>query len=85
METFSASPVISLHIGQWRGDLMFSFICVWIYGWVNNRKAGDLKRYRAHFDINVMSNVTPQDMDNTEQFITQQNIAKIEQQAYARH
>ena len=54
METFSAllaicagnSPVPgnSPHKGQWRGALMFSLICVWINGWVNNREAGDLRR-----------------------------------------
>ena len=27
------SPVNSPHKGQWRGALMFSFICVWINGW----------------------------------------------------
>ena len=65
METFSAllailrgihrSPVNSPHKGQWRGALMFSLICVWINGWVNNHKAGDLIRYRAHYDVIVMS------------------------------
>ena len=39
---------------QWRGALMFSLICVWINGWVNNREAGDLRRYRAHYDVIVM-------------------------------
>ena len=48
------SPVNSLHKGQWHGALMFSFICVWMNGWVNNRKAGDLRRYRAHYDVTVM-------------------------------
>ena len=48
------SPVNSLHKGQWRGSLMFSLICVWINGWVNNHKAGDLRRYRAHYDVTVM-------------------------------
>ena len=33
---------------------MFSLICVWIKGWVNNRGAGDLRRYRAHYDVTVM-------------------------------
>ena len=42
------SPVNSPHKGQWRGALMFSLICVWINDWVNNREAGDLRRYRAH-------------------------------------
>ena len=48
------SPVNSPHKGQWRGALMFSLICVWINGWVNNREAGDLKRYRAHCDVTAM-------------------------------
>ena len=64
METFSAllalcmgihwAPVNSPHKGQWRGALIFSWICVWINGWVNNHEAGDLKRRRAHYDVTVM-------------------------------
>ena len=63
MKTFSALlaicavylrvPVNSPHKGQWRGALMFSLICVWINGWVNNREAGDLRRYRAYYDVIV--------------------------------
>ena len=48
------SPVNSSHKGQWRGALMFSLSCVWINGWVNNRDAGDLRRYRAHYDVIVI-------------------------------
>ena len=48
------SPVNSPHKGQWRGALMFSLVYVWINGWVNNRGAGDLRRYRAHYDVIVM-------------------------------
>ena len=48
------SPVNSPHKGHWRGALTFSLICVWINGWVNNREAGDLRRYRAHYDVSVM-------------------------------
>ena len=54
METFSALlafcagihrwPVNSPHRGQWRGALMFSLICAWIYGW----------RHHAHYDVTVM-------------------------------
>ena len=33
---------------------MFSLICVWINGWVNNREASDLRRYLAHYDVTVM-------------------------------
>ena len=47
-------PVNSQHKGQWRGALMFSLICAWINGWVNNREADDLRRYRAHYDVSVM-------------------------------
>ena len=47
-------PVNSPHKGQWRGALMFSVIWVWINGWVNNREAGDLRRHRGHYDVNVM-------------------------------
>ena len=42
------------HTGQWRGALMFSLICVWINGWVNNREAGDSRRNRGHCDVIVM-------------------------------
>ena len=54
METFSALLAIctgnvnSPYKGQWRRTLMFSLICAWINGLVNNRKAGDLRRHRAH-------------------------------------
>ena len=68
METFSALlaicaenspvPVNSPHKGQWRGALMFSLICVWINDWVNNGEAGDLRRYRIHYDVTVMRTAT---------------------------
>ena len=62
MEKFSALlalcagnwPVNSPHKGQWRRALMFSKICAWINGWVNNRDAGDLRRHRARYDVIVM-------------------------------
>ena len=67
METFSAllaicagnSPVPGEfpRKGQWRGALMFSLTCVWINGWVNIHQAGDLRRYRAHYDVTVRSHV----------------------------
>ena len=65
METFSRYwpfvrgihrfPVKSPHKGQWRGALIFYLIYVGINGWVNNGEAGDLRRYRAHYDVSVMS------------------------------
>ena len=48
------STVNSPHKGQWRGALVFSLICAWMNIWVNNREAGDLRRYRAHYDVTVM-------------------------------
>ena len=42
-------PVNSPHKGQWRGALMFSLICAWTNGWVNNREARCLRRHRAHY------------------------------------
>ena len=46
------------HKGQWRGALMFSLICTWINGWVNNGEAGDLRRHRGHHDVNVMGTIS---------------------------
>ena len=64
MEIFSAllaicagnSPVTSEfpHKDQWRGTLMFSLVCTWINGWVNNGEAGDLRHHHAHYDVIVM-------------------------------
>ena len=64
METFSALPAICAGNspvtgefpaqGQSRGTLMFSFICAWINGWVNNHEAADVMRHRAHYDVTVM-------------------------------
>ena len=64
METFSAllaflrgihrPPVSSPHKGQWRRALLFSIICAWRNGWVNNRDAGDLRGHRAHYEVTVM-------------------------------
>ena len=32
----------------------FSLICVWMNGCVNNREAGDLRRYRVRYDVGIM-------------------------------
>ena len=47
-------PVNSPHKGQWLGTLMFPLICIWINGWLNNGEAGDLRRFRFHYDVTVM-------------------------------
>ena len=46
--------VNSPHKEQWRGALMFSLICAWTNGWINNQDAGDLRRRRANYDVTVM-------------------------------
>ena len=51
------SPVNSPHKGQWHGALMFSLICAWINGSVNNREASDLKCNRTHYDVILMISV----------------------------
>ena len=81
METFSALlalcagnspvPVNSPHKGQWRRALMFSLICVWINDWVNNHEAGDLRRYRGHYDVSVMSVVNNNEKSKKRKSITQ--------------
>ena len=48
------SPVNSPHKGQRREALVFSLICAWINGWVNNREAGNMRRHRAHCEVTVM-------------------------------
>ena len=35
--------------------LMFSLICPWINGWLNNHEAGDLRRHHAQYDVIVMN------------------------------
>ena len=39
---------------QWRRALVFSLICAWMNGWLNNREAGDLRRHRAHYEVTVI-------------------------------
>ena len=48
------SPVTGEFPSQRRGVLMFSLICAWMNGWVNNNGEGDLRRHRAHYDVIAM-------------------------------
>ena len=41
-------------------DAELSLICAWINEWWNNRDAGDLRRYRAHYDVTVMVKIIRQ-------------------------
>ena len=52
--TAGNSPVNFPRTHQWRGALMFSLICAWTNGWVNNQGADYLRRHRAHYDVTVM-------------------------------
>ena len=38
-------------------SLIFSLMCAWIKGWVNNREADDLRRHRSHYYVTVMWNL----------------------------
>ena len=48
------SPANFPHTDRWRGAFMFSLICAWTNGWVNNQDAGDLWRH-----CNVVPNSDP--------------------------
>ena len=50
-------PVNSPHKGQWHEALMFSLICAWTNGLVNNREASGLRCHRAQYDVTVMGSV----------------------------
>ena len=49
------SPMNSPHNCQWRGALMLSLTCARTNCWANNGDAGDVRRYRAHYDITVIN------------------------------
>ena len=63
------SQVNSPHKGQWRIALIFSFICAWINGWVNNHEAGDLKCHLAHYDVIVMKCISKYHLWNRSHFV----------------
>ena len=48
------SPVNSPHKGQRHKALVISLISVWTDSWANNGDAGDMRRYRSHYDVIVM-------------------------------
>ena len=48
------SPVDSPDKGQWHGAMMFSLICAWTNGSVNNRDDGDLRHHCTRYEVTVM-------------------------------
>ena len=52
-----------------RGALIFSLVCAWISGWVNDREAGGLRHHRAQYDVIVMNWFFPGPL-----FITARNV-----------
>ena len=63
METFSALLAISAENSLVSGEFPAQrpvtrsfdiFFDLRLNGWVNNREADDLRRYRAHYDVSVM-------------------------------
>ena len=51
------SPVNSPHKSQWRGALIFSFICAWTNVSANNQDAGDLKSHSNVLQCSVRQGV----------------------------
>ena len=64
------SPMDYPHKCQWRGALMFSLICACIYGWVNNCKAGGVRRNRIHYDVTVMTLNARKSLTSTMKYVT---------------
>ena len=74
METFSTLLAICAGNSPVRGEFLaqrpvtrsfdVALICVWINGWVNNREVGDLRRYRAHYDVIVMDHMNQNMTEN---------------------
>ena len=62
VETFSALLALCVGNSPFAGEFSvqmpvtrnFDASFAWANGWMNNRDAGDLKRYRAHYDVTVM-------------------------------
>ena len=50
---------------------MFSLICARINDWINNREAGDLRRYRGYYDVIVMNATIQQRMNQEGRYVTQ--------------
>ena len=48
------SPMDYPYKRQWGGALIFSLICALTNAWAHSRDADDLRRHRAHFDVNAM-------------------------------
>ena len=52
--------VRGIHRSRWiphtiaRDAELWCFLLAWLNDWVNSRKAGDLRRHRGHYDVNVM-------------------------------
>ena len=73
------SQVNSPHKSQWRGALMFSLICAWTNGWVNNRDAGDFRCHRAHYDVTVIRGALfPWYLDFLHQFYPRVTLQPLE-------
>ena len=69
------SPGNFPHRGQWLRALMFSVICAWTNGWVNNLDVGDFWRLRAHYDVIVLSRDT-KDLFQATDMISHKKIVK---------
>ena len=67
-EQLSKIIIPFIYKGQWRGALMFSLICVWINGWVNNRwwfETPSWSLWRQCNDIKISKHFTKQTKKGT--------------------
>ena len=47
------------HEDKWRRASVFSLICAWTNGWVNNRDTGAMRCHCSHYDVTVMDSAIP--------------------------
>ena len=59
METFAVLLALCVVTGEFPAQRLVTqsfdvLICAWINGWVDHRKAGDLRHHRSHYNVTVM-------------------------------
>ena len=61
------------------------FTCAWITDWVNYREAGDLRRYRAHYDVTVMRAVSRRQSGAHKILVTGWHVCKHVYEIHKKH
>ena len=73
------SPANSPHKSRWRGAVMYPLI---YKSWIKNRGAGDLRRHRVHYDVNVMMIALSYDKIRISVKISKQFANQYQQRSY---